>query len=57
MKSNGVVYPSVRREGFQCLACFRPALVYHPRRAKRLEIAFKATVAGYEHRVLTEKRG
>ena len=29
----GVVYPSVRREGGTCLACFRPALVTRARRA------------------------
>lgn len=27
----GVVYPSVRRDGGTCLACFRPALVTHVR--------------------------
>lgn len=27
-QSNGVFYPSVRRRGGRCLACFRPALVY-----------------------------
>jgi hypothetical protein len=52
MKSNGLVYPSVRRAGFRCLVCFRPALVYNPRRAERLEIRFKATDAGYDHSVL-----
>jgi hypothetical protein len=31
----GVVYPSVRRTGGTCLACFRPALVTHVRRAAR----------------------
>lgn len=31
--SPGVVYPSVRRDGGTCLACFRPALVTHVRRA------------------------
>jgi hypothetical protein len=53
MQSNGLVYPSVRRKG-RCLACFRPALVYHPRQGARLEIHFKARKArkdGYEHRV------
>lgn len=34
-RANGVVYPSVRREGEVCLACFRPALVYRPRREMR----------------------
>ena len=31
--SLGVVYPSVRRDGGTCLACFRPAMVTHVRRA------------------------
>jgi len=51
MKSNGIVYPSVRRAGSVCLVCFRPALVYNPRRGKRLEIRLKANESGYEHRV------
>lgn len=50
-QSNGIVYPSVRREGCRCLVCFRPALVYHPRRAERLEIRFRAALKGYEHEV------
>jgi RES domain len=29
--SNGIVYPSVRRHSGTCVACFRPALVFHPR--------------------------
>jgi RES domain-containing protein len=32
--SLGVIYPSVRRAGGTCLACFRPALVMNVRRAK-----------------------
>ena len=32
--SLGVVYPSVRRAGGTCIACFRPALVMNVRRAK-----------------------
>ncbi len=32
--SLGVIYPSVRRAGGTCIACFRPALVMHVRRAK-----------------------
>ncbi|MGE5813463.1 MAG: RES family NAD+ phosphorylase, partial [Acidobacteriota bacterium] len=31
--SNGVVYPSVRDPGGQCLACFRPRLVHNVRAA------------------------
>lgn len=29
---NGIVYSSVRLKGGRCLVCFRPALVYRPRR-------------------------
>ena len=50
-QSNGLVYPSVRRPVWPCLVCFRPALVYSPRRAKRFEIRFKATAVGYEHHI------
>jgi RES domain-containing protein len=32
--SLGIVYPSVRRVGGTCIACFRPALVMNVRRAK-----------------------
>jgi hypothetical protein len=56
-QSNGLVYSSVRRarvrrKGFRCIVCFRPALVYRPRRGRRLEISFRATGTGYEHRVV-----
>lgn len=33
--SAGILYPSVREQGGTCLACFRPALVQHVRRADR----------------------
>jgi hypothetical protein len=33
-ESLGVVYPSVRRNGGTCVACFRPALVANVRRAR-----------------------
>ena len=49
--SNGIVYPSVRRAGCECLVCFRPALVYYPRRSERLEITFTASRRGYHHDV------
>jgi RES domain len=45
--SNGILYPSVRRTGHLCLACFRPALVYNPRREKRLAITLKNIGAEY----------
>jgi hypothetical protein len=47
-KSNGILYPSVRHKGGICLACFRPALVYQPRRAARYEIRLKAMRDGYK---------
>lgn len=51
MQSNGLSYNSVRRKGARCLVCFRPALVYNPRRAERLEISFRASAEAYEHQV------
>jgi RES domain-containing protein len=57
--SNGVVYPSVRRERARCLVCFRPALVYNPRRGARLEITLSDSRSGYTsavRRVEDEKR-
>jgi hypothetical protein len=38
--SNGIVYPSVRRTSGTCMACFRPALIFYPRRGQtyRLEV-------------------
>lgn len=47
-RSNGILYPSVRHEGGACLACFRPALVYRPRRAERYEIRLRAKRSVYE---------
>jgi hypothetical protein len=49
--SNGLVYPSVRYPGAQCIACFRPALVYNPHRLERLEITLTANRTGYDHDV------
>jgi len=41
-QSHGILYPSVRRDGGQCLVCFRPALVYNVRRGKRLQFTVRA---------------
>lgn len=46
-QSNGILYPSVRRKGGRCLACFRPALVYQPRQAGRYSIRLRAAADGY----------
>jgi len=40
--SNGIVYPSVRRASGNCIACFRPALVFHPRRGNTYRITVQA---------------
>jgi RES domain-containing protein len=40
--SNGIVFPSVRRQGGTCVVCFRPALVYHVRQTARLEFSLHA---------------
>ena len=42
--SSGLVYPSVRRAGGTCLACFRPPLVMHVRR----ETTWRFTWTGTE---------
>lgn len=39
----GVVYPSVRRQGGTCLACFRPALVTNVRRHKTYRFTWRGT--------------
>jgi hypothetical protein len=49
--SNGLVYPSVRYRGSRCIVCFRPALVYNPRRSERLAITLTANKTGYDHAV------
>lgn len=41
-QSNGIFYPSTRREGGRCIVCFRPALVYNVRRGKRLKMTLHA---------------
>jgi RES domain-containing protein len=41
-QSNGIVYPSVRKKGGTCIACFRPTLVYNVRQGARLEFRLLA---------------
>jgi hypothetical protein len=45
--ARGIVYASVRNQGGTCIACFRPALVFHPRRGGRYSVAVKAGEAGF----------
>ncbi len=49
--SNGLVYPSVRYQGSNCIVCFRPALVYNPHVSERLEIMLTANKTSYDHHV------
>ena len=41
--SLGVVYPSVRRDGGTCVACFRPALVGNVRRGRSYRFTWRGT--------------
>ena len=43
--SSGIVYPSVRRRGGVCLACFRPALVGNVRQRARYRFTWAGTPA------------
>jgi hypothetical protein len=38
--SSGIVYPSVRHEGGEAIACFRPAIVAHVRRGGRVRLSW-----------------
>jgi RES domain len=38
--SAGIIYPSVRRAGGTCIACFRPVLVTNVRKARTYELKF-----------------
>lgn len=48
--SLGIVYPSVRNPRGTCVACFRPAIIFRPRRGARYEIAVEANTSGFYHR-------
>jgi hypothetical protein len=43
--SNGIVYQSVRHEGGECIACFRPRLVNQVRVAAHYEFQWEGTAA------------
>lgn len=43
--SPGIVYPSARHSGGTCIACFRPALVTHARKAARVSVTFQNACA------------
>lgn len=52
--SSGVIYPSVRRAGGTCLACFRPSLVGNVRRGRTYRFTWEGTT---EFRVTVERKG
>jgi|SRR5579884_542568 len=41
--ANGIVYPSVRHQEGTCVVCFRPALVFYPRRGGRYRLSLGQT--------------
>lgn len=51
--SNGIVYPSVRRPSGSCIACFRPALVYRPRRGNKLRLKVEVGTDTVDSEVLS----
>jgi hypothetical protein len=51
--SNGIVYPSVRLASGTCIACFRPALVFHPRRGQKYRLGVAAGSEMVESAVLS----
>ena len=51
--SNGIVYPSVRRRSGTCIACFRPALVFHPRRGQKYRLPIETNTDAVASEVLT----
>ena len=51
--SNGIVYSSVRRLSGTCIACFRPALVFHPRRGQKYRLTIDVGTETVESDVIT----
>ncbi len=54
--AQGIVYPSVRNPCGTCIVCFRPALIFHPRRGKRYRIAVSAGIERFRMDVITAGR-
>jgi RES domain len=51
--SNGIVYPSVRCSSGTCIVCFRPALVYRPRRGQHYQMSMDVSKNGFEVAVVS----
>jgi hypothetical protein len=54
--SLGVVYPSVRRRGGTCIACFRPAIVNNVRRANTYRFTWSGSAAPEISEPMNRKR-
>jgi hypothetical protein len=52
--SNGIVYPSVRCLSGTCIACFRPALVFHPRRGQKYRLAIEVGMESVGSKVIPD---
>ena len=50
--SSGIVYQSVRRRSGTCIACFRPAIVFHPRRGQKYGLTMDASTDSIEAEAL-----
>jgi hypothetical protein len=50
--SNGIVFPSVRRPSGTCIACFRPALIFHPRRGQKCRLRIEVGTDRVESEVV-----
>jgi hypothetical protein len=50
--SNGIVYPSVRQPSGTCIASFRPALIFHPRRGPNYLLRVEAGTDRVESEVV-----
>ena len=53
--SNGIVYHSVRHSSGTCIACFRPAIVFHPRRGQEYRITLRTVKAAAVRTVMCKR--
>ena len=52
--SLGIIYPSVRRDGGTCLACFRPSVVGNVRKSARYRLVWTPVKARFERATETD---
>jgi hypothetical protein len=52
----GIVYPSVRREGGTCLACFRPSIVGNVRRSAQYRLIWTPLLARFVRQENAQKK-